>query len=39
VCVASVSIVIGAIGGTAIGYIIEALTAPKAKEIEVTAKS
>lgn len=39
VCVASVSIVIGAIGGTAIGYIVEALTAPKKKEAEVTVKS
>lgn len=29
VCVASVSIVVGAIGGTAMGYIVEALTAPK----------
>lgn len=28
VCVASVSIVVGAIGGTAIGYLVEAVTAP-----------
>lgn len=39
VCVASVSIVIGAIGGTAMGYLVEALTAPKAKEAEATVKS
>ncbi|MDA8214939.1 MAG: hypothetical protein M0Z64_06655 [Nitrospiraceae bacterium] len=29
VCVASVSIVIGSIAGTAMGYLVEALTAPK----------
>lgn len=37
VCVASVSIVVGAIGGTAMGYIVEALTAPK--EIEKPAEA
>ena len=37
VCVASVSIVVGAIGGTAMGYIVEALTAPK--EVKETAEA
>lgn len=35
VCVASVSIVVGSIAGTALGYVVETLTAPKeAKETE-----
>jgi len=29
VCIASVSIVVGSIAGTAMGYLVEALTAPK----------
>lgn len=37
VCVASVSIVVGAIGGTAMGYLVEALTAPK--EVKETAEA
>jgi hypothetical protein len=36
-CVASVSIVVGAIGGTAIGYIVEVLTVPK--EVKETTKA
>ncbi len=39
VCVASVSIVVGAIGGTAMGYIIEAVTAPKEAEKPIEATS
>lgn len=35
VCVASVSIVVGSIAGTAMGYLVEALTSPKeVKEAE-----
>lgn len=37
VCAASVSIVVGAIGGTAMGYLVEALTAPK--EIKETTEA
>ncbi len=41
VCVASVSIVVGAILGTGLGYVVEALTAPtEAKEpVEAVAKT
>lgn len=37
VCIASVSIVVGSIAGTAMGYLVEALTAPK--EIKEVAKA